>query len=248
MYIVLQDYLKNMGCLKKSFVCLCIILLIFLFCTGCIKMGLAYDTKVNKDANLDHAKISITTDNAGYGLLKSSAKSGGYSSIKEMMTKNITKSIGTDILYSENWEKDRSKVTISLERFGAFSPAADSKLKIQKIDNYVVYEDTTFNNPSATESTSSDSSTLTKEQSENLANMMLSGITLDYYVEMPGKIVESNADTTTDNKAEWHSSGADVFKTKIYAKSEIPLLPGFEAVLAILGIIVVACLFGVKRK
>ena len=237
--------------LKKSSVVLCIILLIIVFSAGCIKMGLTYDTKVNKDANLEHAKISITTDSAGYGMLKSSAKSSGYSSIKEMMTNNLTKSIGKDnILYTENWDKDRTKITISLERIGAFTPSSDSKLTIQKVDNTIVYKDDTFYNPSATESSSKDESNpyFTKEQAENMANMMLSGITLDYYLEMPGKILESNADTMKDNKAEWHVSGADTFKTKIYAKSEVPLLSGFTSIIAIIAITCLIGYFGIIKK
>ena len=66
--------------------------------------------------------------------------------------------------------------------------------------------------------------------------MMLSSITLDYYLTMPGKIVDSNANVVNGNKAEWHLSGKDLSNMKIYAKSEVPATPGFGAILAIAGI------------
>jgi hypothetical protein len=184
-------------------------------------------------------------------MLKSQAKSGGYSSIKEMMTYNITKSIGKDnILYTENWDKERTKITISLERIDTFTPPADSKLKIQKVDNTIVYEDDTFYNPSAMKSPSEDESNpfFSKEQAESMVNYMLSGITLDYYIEMPGKILDSNADIIKDNTAEWHVNGPDIFNTKVYAKSEVPLLPGFTSIIAIIALAGLIGYFGIIKK
>jgi len=240
-----------MWTLKKSSVVLCIVLLIIVFGTGCIKLGFTTDNKVNKDANIAHSKISITTDNAGYGMLTSAAKSGGFPSIKEMMMKNFTKSIGKDnIIYTENWDKDRTKLTISFERTDTFTPSADSQIKIQKVDNTIIYQDDAFYNPSAMKSSSTDESNpyFTKEQSENMANMMLSGITLDYYLEMPGKILDSNAETVKDNKAEWHAIGSEIYNTKIYAKSEVPLLSGFSSIIAIIAITSLIGYFGMYKK
>lgn len=214
-------------------------------------MGFTVDNKINKDANVVHQKMSISTDSAGYGLLKSSAKEQGYSTIKESMAVNLAKSVDQkNVIYSESWDKERTKFTMTFERNDPFSPAVDSKLKIQKIDNAIVYQDETFFNPSETKSTSTRESNqfFTKEQSDNMAKMMLSGITLDYYVEMPGKILESNADIITDNKAEWHVTGGDITNTKIYAKSEIPLLSGFTSIIAIIAISCVIGIFRINKK
>jgi len=225
----------------------CIVLIVFSLFAGCIKIGISEDTKVDKDGNIDHAKISYTTDKAGYGLLKTQAKSAGFTTVKDLFTKNISKSLGSDIAYTETWNSDKSSVTISLERFGPFTPTSDSKMSIQNIDGNLVYKDDTYYNPSATGSSSTKTTSgLSAAQTKKLADMMLSGITLDYSVEMPGNIIDSNADTVTDNKAEWHAAGADVFNTKIYAKSEVPLLPGFEALIAVVGLITV-CLVRKKR-
>jgi hypothetical protein len=81
-----------------------------------------------------------------------------------------------------------------------------------------------------------------------MANMMLSGITLDYYLEMPGKILDSNAETVKDNKAEWHAIGSEIYNTKIYAKSEVPLLSGFSSIIAIIAITSLIGYFGMYKK
>lgn len=47
-----------------------------------------------------------------------------------------------------------------------------------------------------------------------------SQININYYLEMPGEIVESNAYLINGNKAEWHSNKVSV--NEIYAKSKIP--------------------------
>jgi len=236
--------------LKKSSVLLLIILLIFVFCAGCIKLGLVVDNKINKDANIAHQKMSISTDSAGYSLLKSSAKDQGYSSIKELMEANIAKSLGKEnVIYSENWDKDSSKFTMTFEKNNPFSPPANSKINIQKIDNTIIYQDESFYNPSAQSTSASESNQyFSKAQSENMAKMMLSGITLDYYIEMPGKILDSNADIISDNKAEWHVTGADISNTKIYAKSEIPLLSGFSSIIAVISITCLIGYFGIIKK
>ncbi len=72
--------------------------------------------------------------------------------------------------------------------------------------------------------------------------MLSSMIKVNYYLEMPGKIVDSNADKVKGNKAEWHFSTR---KTPIYAKCEILKSPGFEVFGAILAIALIAIL---KKK
>jgi len=72
-------------------------------------------------------------------------------------------------------------------------------VRIWKDGEFLVYEDSSFAN--------------------------FSGITLHYYLEMPGKIVDSNANVVKDNRAEWHLVGGSAV---IYAKSEVPSIPGFD--------------------
>ena len=87
-------------------------------------------------------------------------------------------------------------------------------------------------------------------EADDLGDALLSGVSLHYYLEMPGKIVDTNANTVNGNKAEWHLTGTDVFTTEIYAKSEVPALalPGFSALAALAGLAcALVCLYRKNR-
>ena len=79
------------------------------------------------------------------------------------------------------------------------------------------------------------------DTSNEYSESMYDSIGYHYYLEMPGAIVESNADYVDGNKAEWHLSGVDAFTIPISAKSEVPALPiptpGFSGILAMVSII-----------
>ncbi|MCS3923915.1 hypothetical protein [Methanosalsum natronophilum] len=63
------------------------------------------------------------------------------------------------------------------------------------------------------------------------------GFTVTYYLEMPGTIIETNADLVSENNAQWNIAGPRQLDT-IYAKSEIPTMPmpGASVLMLIIGI------------
>ncbi|WP_445475410.1 PGF-CTERM sorting domain-containing protein [Methanococcoides methylutens] len=67
-------------------------------------------------------------------------------------------------------------------------------------------------------------------------------IDVHYYLEMPGEIVESNANVVDGNKAEWHMVGG-IQPEDIYAKSELPSIPGFGIISSILAMLAIAFFF-----
>ena len=101
------------------------------------------------------------------------------------------------------------------------------RIRIKKEGNYLIYRDYTFAGNS------------TKNK---MSSQMASLIEVNYYLEMPGKIVDSNADKVKGSKAEWHFSG----KRVIYAKCELPKSPGFGALEALVVIAVLA--LGLRRR
>jgi hypothetical protein len=233
--------------MKKITIFLCAIVLIFVIISGCINLKMTETVKVNKNAEITSMNFAMKMDRTTYNLLKSSANSQGQTSVKEMISANLSKSFGTgDTVYNEVWDNENDKVTISVERKDTHAVPADSKIIIQKINNQIIYEDTTF----YTEQKPKEKSLYFNDtQMEQMTNMMMSGISIDYYLEMPGKIVESNAGNITGNKAEWHFSGAEMSKTKIYAKSDIPMLPGFTALFATIALTIIIGYFGkIKKK
>jgi len=77
------------------------------------------------------------------------------------------------------------------------------------------------------------------EINDEYSEAILNSVSFHYYLEMPGKIIESNADKVDNNKAEWHLQGNRAFSKPIYAVSELPAfsIPGFDIILAFFGII-----------
>lgn len=110
-------------------------------------------------------------------------------------------------------------------------PVEGGNISIYKEDGQIVYEDKSLVNEDVPQ--------------VELANRLLSDLTLDYHLEMPGKITSSNANNVEDNMAEWHLSGTEVMNTRIYAKSELPLIPGFEVIAGTAGLILALM---VRRK
>lgn len=68
---------------------------------------------------------------------------------------------------------------------------------------------------------------------------------IDYYLEMPGKIVESNADIINGKKAEWHLTEGGSTQN-IYAKSEIPTIPGFGFFSTTIMLLI--AIFGIRKR
>lgn len=184
---------------------------LIIFCiavAGCASISIY--AKVNSDTSISNYKVEIGTTSMMYGLLSSSLKSNFDSS---------------SYTYDEKWTGD--KVTIILTaKSNNIQPLDPANWTVQKVDNRIIYDDRrlakSFN---------------VDDKNEYSASMMKT-VSVNYYLEMPGKITTSNANTVDGNKAEWHLQGDSISKTPIHAESELPLIPflsGFEAILAFFG-------------
>lgn len=229
----------------KKIIILPILLMAAILVTGCFSVSMY--TTVQKDGNISDMKLAINTTSSVYSYISGAAHTAGYSTVKEYMLANMSKSYGTSLTnadYEEQWSGDR--VTMTMTAKGSFKPDEDSGMKIYKDGSYMVFKVTSTATPTPTPTATpygfNDSSL------SGLSDMMLSSITLDYYLTMPGKIVDSNANVVKGNKAEWHLSGKDMANMSMYAKSEVPATPGFGAILAIVGIVIVGLIFASRRK
>lgn len=167
-----------------------------------------------------------------YNALKNNAKEQGYSSLRESMTSNADPRTYT---YNEVW--DGSTVTIRIASTQPVQSTDPEKWQIKKESGYMVYNDRRL---------------LSDEpigDSNDYTEAMLGGVAIHYYLEMPGNIVDTNANVVSGNKAEWHLTGSDAFTTEIYAKSELPAfaLPGFGTLIALIGLSCAIVLFIRKR-
>jgi hypothetical protein len=235
--------------IKVSSLLLCVFLLLAVSCAGCLTMNMTENIRVSKDAQITATKYSIRIDQSTYNLLKSAAKREGRASVQEMIEANLSKSFGTEnAVYNEVWDYDNDKVTITVERNDTYSPKADSRINISKTNNEIVYEDLSFYSDEKPDANLTKSLYFNESQYEQMKDVMLAGISVDYYLEMPGKITDSNAAKVSDNKAEWHLSGSEMTRTKIFAKSEVPLLPWFAPGIAIIVLGLVFVYFGLSRR
>lgn len=198
--------------------------------SGC--MTISVHSKVNKDGNVDNYRMVMNTSSMVYGILSEQAKEEGYASLRESFMSNVSEEMKGKVTYDEEWSGD--SVSIIMESEGG-KPTEGGKLSIYKEGDYLVYDDATFKSEGG------------QEELDEYGKQMLSGFALHYYLEMPGKIVEANANTIEGNKAEWHLTGTDAFNARIYAKSEIPAIPGFETFTGLFALITSLIVIGVRR-
>ena len=88
----------------------------------------------------------------------------------------------------------------------------EKNIVVEKENGNIIYKDYTFDN-------------------KNVSSVLIMGGAIHYSLEMPGKIIESNANIVKGNKAEWYITHPMV----IYAVSEVPSF-GFEAIIAVIVI------------
>ncbi|MFW6186298.1 MAG: hypothetical protein ACOC5C_06410 [Halobacteriota archaeon] len=206
-----------------------LIIVVAIVVSGC--MTVSIHSKVNKDGDIDNYRMVINTSSMVYSILSEQAKEEGYASLRESFMSNVSEEMEGKVTYDEEWSGD--SVSIIVESKG--QPLEGGKLSIYKEGDYLVYDDSTFSSEDG------------QEELNEYGKQMLSGFALHYYLEMPGKIVEANANTIEDNKAEWHLTGADAFDARIYAKSEIPTIPGFEVLMGLFALMIGLVVIGARR-
>ncbi|MBP2145539.1 hypothetical protein J2129_000993 [Methanofollis sp. W23] len=194
--------------------------------SGCFTMDV--HAAAHEDGTVSDYRIEFTTSSFAYNLIKENAKENGYANVREYIEAEAG---NTSISYNETWDDD--SVTLTIQCSDPLLPDAP-KWVVTKEDGYLVYKDMRFLDEDEE-----------IDASDKLTGAMLSSCTLHYSLEMPGEIVESNANTFNGKSAEWHLTGSDIFEVPIYAKSEVPTpsIPGFGAPLALL-----ACAFIALRR
>jgi len=212
--------------------------LIFLFFTllicGCFTMDT--QVRVGADGLVQDYQVGITMNQYVYGMMMSGVEQNGQTSLREAFSDEYGAKENL-FSYEEEWTGD--DVTITVTSKAPFSVDDKEKLTIRREGNYLIYEDSLF---------------VSEEQSaysdNPMANAMYSGMGSHYYLEMPGKIIESNANVVEGNKAEWHITGPAVFSTAYYAKSEVPafVVPNLVWLVGLIVLILLAVWLPARRR
>lgn len=192
------------------------ILIFSIMVSGCLSASV--HSKVDGANKLDKYKLVINTSSVLYSVVTEQVKKQGYSSIKDKFMSHINnrKDIRNKISYNEEWNGD--SVSIIFKAHDIRIPS-NGTLRVYSDGDYLVYEDSIYEGS-------------TPVSDNPLSKLALSSITLHYYLEMPGEVVNSTATSVEGNKAEWHLTGSNVFDTHIYAKCKKPFIPGFGLLVA----------------
>lgn len=208
--------------MKSKIIIGVVILAMVLMVSGCLTTTV--DSKVNKDGSIDKYSLQMEMGSYMYDILNNA----GEQTLKETAEER-------GATYTEEW--NRSNVTITMAFNNPDPESINVTSEVQ--GDYIIYRDniTAGLIDRAMDETTSDYDI---EMGE-----LESPIKQHYYLEMPGEIVDSNADVVNGNKAEWHMVEAGDSRP-VYAKSEIPLLSGFSSLMGI--IVLLGLIFVTSRR
>ncbi len=191
-----------------------VLITLIIFATGALLSGcisINVESKVGRDCKIEYYKISMNMTSYVYDLLQRDAAKKGYSSLRESFYSNISPEYKSHFSYNEIWHGNYVSIIITARDI----PPDGKNIVVEKENGNVIYKDYTFDN-------------------KNVSSILIMGGAIHYSLEMPGKIIDSNANIVKGNKAEWYITQPVV----VYAVSEIPSL-GFEAIITVLVIAVV---------
>jgi hypothetical protein len=185
------------------------------------------DTTVSEDATVEEFEMYLNTTSTVYGALEDVMQDEGHDSLEDYV---LNGSDPEAVTYSEEWSDEEVSIHVSAE--GEY-PLSDRYVSVTEEDGQIVYEDRMFYNESS-------------ERASEFQELIMSGVTVHYYLTMPGEITDSNADSVDGNTAEWHSTGSEAIRdTRVQATSEKPLLSsvpvsGFGPLVAIIAFVALA--------
>ncbi len=203
---------------KITYILVIFALLTLVMASGCFTMNV--HATANPDGSVSDYRVELTTTSFVYTILKQNARDEGYAGVGDYV---LARSDDGAMSYDEVWDGD----SVTMKIAGTEKVVPDgTNWTLAKDSGFLIYTDRRFAGAEG------------MGESGKITDAMLGSCSVHYYLEMPGKIVDSNANTVNEKTAEWHLTGSDVFKTTIYAKSELPAfpLPGFGAVLAVLAL------------
>jgi hypothetical protein len=207
--------------MKDKIAILAIVLVMALMVSGCLTTTV--ESKVNKDGSIERYVLQFEMSGDMYEMMNGY----GDQTIKEAVEEE-------GATYNEEWKEGNVTIFMTFDNPDPESINVTSEVQ----GDYIIYRDVSTSNGMldlAGDETMDDFIT----EAWGIENP----VEQHYYLEMPGNIVESNADIIDGNKAEWHM--VEIGDSRpVYAKSEIPsFMPGFSSLMtifALLGLMFIA--------
>lgn len=208
---------------------------LLLLLSGCAQI--AVHSTVTADGEIEEYRVDITMTRQAYGFLENTVEDEGYDNVSAYLFDDANASVREQVNYEEEFDGDEVHIQIQMSDI---DPPASSSISVRTEGDEVVYEDTTFLNESASETDS------------EVAESIMSGLAVDYYLTMPGEITDTNADSVDGDTAEWHSTGSDAMTTtRVYARSEKPTgitSDGFGTISAGVALALVASIYWLRTR
>lgn len=199
--------------------------------SGCATVSIS--AEVNDVNTIDEYEINISTSTTAYAYLESVAEEDGYENVEELLTEDLYGSnISESIDYTE--EIDGNEVTISV-MYSELYVRETELITIEERDGELIYRDETVQD----------------EDFDSSETQTTESFVLEYELQMPNEISESNADEVDGDTATWRRTGEDAYRGFVVeAESPEPTsspIPGFGVLAATVALAAVA-LLGVYRR
>lgn len=184
---------------------ICIILVLLTVLSGCVTGTVSVDTTVGGDGTIESYAIQMNMSQESYNYLERASRSEGYSSVeyyfKNITISNINKENVKNIVYSESSEDGNKTITLRLE---GYTPTESRSISATKQNGTLVYTDRTF-----------------MDSGNGYGGSTAGGLSIHYTLTMPGKILNSSADSVEGDTATWDLNSSEASRTRIHAKSEV---------------------------
>ncbi|HDR74237.1 MAG TPA: hypothetical protein ENN85_10090 [Methanoculleus sp.] len=198
---------------------------------GCLTADV--HTSVDADGTISHYRLEVTTSQDTYVLLEESAHQEGYATVRAMIEGRglLPGADAAPVDYDEHWKSGEVVMTFSAR--GDLSADQLAGVQVTREGEHLVYRHVIGDGRSGAKIGGEDP----------YASGTATAFVVHYYLEMPGAIVDSNADAVEGATAEWHLSGADMLGTELVATSEAPArsVPGFSCWIAVAALCVLWC-------
>jgi hypothetical protein len=209
--------------------------------SGCL--GVTMSTTVDGNGEITDVTTELNLSQTNYDLYASLIQmSSPGTDMKTYFVQNYSQSYGgpgTTVDYRER--KSNGYVYITLDAHGPdIQTGPSGNISITKDGDYLVYRYLT---------TGVENTAGVPSDTASLGSAIDNVITMDFYLTMPGKIVDSNANKINGYKAEWHYNLNTLHNvSSLYAKSEVAKSPGFESMAALLAIAGCMYLLALRKK
>jgi len=208
---------------------------------GCL--GVSTSTTVDSNGKITDVSTELNLSQTNYDLLLSLIQmSSPGMDMETYLVQNYSKSYGgpgTTVSYKER--KSNGYVYMTIDARGPdVRPEEGSNVTITKDGENWVYRYLT---------TGVENTAGVPSDTASLGSAIDNAITMDFYLTMPGKIVDSNAHKINGNKAEWHFNINTLRNaSSLYAESEVAKSPGFESAATLLALVGGVYLLAMRKK